>query len=221
MDIAGKVYTTEDLVEILKNEHRACIKGERTFPMPDNAEEIAGQTKLGSILGAQRMYEVACYHDFRDQVQKYQLENNISGLEIEAYVIGNKLYRFPIPVDQLELTKDDYQVLKLAKDAIVEAFLGYCDDITYLSFSHEDKAGGQFDIETTSRYIRHFAELCDWAEIIKAGDLEITINLGYGDYHASSFIASVSEAAHYSDSVYFSAARACENYLPSGSANPP
>lgn len=210
-----KIYTTEELVKILKAEQMACIKGERTFPMPDNAEEIAKKTPMGSILGAQRLFEVGVYHEFRDQVQKYQLENNISGLEIEAYTIGNKLYRFPIPVDQLELTKDDYQVLKACKDAVVQAFLDYCDDYTYLSCDQEDKAGWNFKIETTQQYVRHFATYCDWAEIIKADDLEVTITLGYGDYHESAYVASHSEAAKYSDSVYFTAAKACENYLPS------
>jgi hypothetical protein len=204
-----RIYTTDELVKILREEQMACVKGQRTFPMPDNAEEIAKQTPLGSILGAQRLFEVGCYHEFRDQVQKYQIENNISGLEVDVCIIGDKLYRFPRPIHQLELTKDDYQVLKLAKDAVVEAFLSRVDEFTYLSFSHEDKSHAQFDIETTIGYVRHFADFCDWAEIVTADDLETTINLGYGDYHASVFIASVSEAAKYSDSMYFCAAKAC------------
>jgi hypothetical protein len=204
-----KIYTTEELTKILEIEQMACVNGQRTFPMPDNAEEIAKQTSLGSILGAQRLFEVGCYHEFRDQVQKYQIENNISGLEVDVCIIGDKLYRFPRPIHQLELTKDDYQVLKLVKDAVVDAFLSAVDELTYLSFSHEDKSHAQFDIETTIGYVRHFADFCDWAEIVTADDLETTINLGYGDYHASVFIASVSEAAKYSDSVWFSLAKAC------------
>jgi hypothetical protein len=204
-----KIYTTDELVKILREEQMACVKGQGTFPMPDNAEEIAKQTPLGSILGAQRLFEVGCYHEFRDQVQKYQIENNISGLEVDVCIIGDKLYRFPRPIHQLELTKDDYQVLKLVKDAVVDAFLSAVDELTYLSFSHEDKSHAQFDIETTIGYVRHFADFCDWAEIVTADDLETTINLGYGDYHASVFIASVSEAAKYSDSMYFCAAKAC------------
>jgi iron only hydrogenase large subunit-like protein len=102
-----KIYTTEELTKILEIEQMACVNGQRTFPMPDNAEEIAKQTSLGSILGAQRLFEVGCYHEFRDQVQKYQIENNISGLEVDVCIIGDKLYRFPRPIHQLELTKDD------------------------------------------------------------------------------------------------------------------
>lgn len=204
-----KIYTTDELVKILREEQMACVKGQRTFPMPDNAEEIAKQTPLGSILGAQRLFEVGCYHEFRDQVQKYQIENNISGLEVDVCIIGDKLYRFPRPIHQLELTKDDYQVLKLAKDAVVEAFLSRVDGFTYLSFSHEDKSHAQFDIETTSQYIRHFSEFCDWAEITGAKEFEITLVLGYGDYHESAYIAEHSEAAKYSDSMYFCAAKAC------------
>jgi len=204
-----KVYTTEELTKILEIERMACVKGQRTFPMPDNADEIAKQTPLGSILGAQRLFEVGCYHEFRDQVQKYQIENNISGLEIKVCIIGDKIYRFPIPVCQLELTKDDYQVLKLAKDAVVDAFLSAVDELTYLSFSHEDKSHAQFDIETTSQYIRHLSEFCDWAEITGAKEFEITLVLGYGDYHESAYIAEHSVAAKYSDSMYFCAAKAC------------
>jgi hypothetical protein len=204
-----RIYTTDELVKILREEQMACVKGQRTFPMPDNADEIAKQTPLDSILGAQRLFEVGCYHEFRDQVQKYQIENNISGLEVDVCIIGDKLYRFPRPIHQLELTKDDYQVLKLAKDAVVDAFLSAVDELTYLSFSHEDKSHAQFDIETTIGYARHFADSCDWAEIVTADDLETTINLGYGDYHESAYIAEHSEAAKYSDSMYFCAAKAC------------
>jgi len=204
-----RIYTTEELTKILEIEQMACVNGQRTFPMPDNAEEIAKQTSLGSILGAQRLFEVGCYHEFRDQVQKYQIENNISGLEVDVCIIGDKLYRFPRPIHQLELTKDDYQVLKLVKDAVVDAFLSAVDEFTYLSFSHEDKSHAQFDIETTIGYVRHFADFCDWAEIVTADDLETTINLGYGDYHESAYIAEHSEAAKYSDSMYFCAAKAC------------
>ena len=204
-----KIYTTDELVKILREEQMACVKGQGTFPMPDNADEIAKQTPLGSILGAQRLFEVGCYHEFRDQVQKYQIENNISGLEVDVCIIGDKLYRFPIPVCQLELTKDDYQVLKLAKDAVVDAFLSAVDELTYLSFSHEDKSHAQFDIETTSQYIRHLSEFCDWAEITGAKEFEITLVLGYGDYHESAYIAEHSESAKYSDSMYFCAAKAC------------
>jgi hypothetical protein len=204
-----KVYTTEELTKILEIERMACVNGEPTFPMPDNADEIAKQTPLGSILGAQRLFEVGCYHEFRDQVQRYQIENNISGLEVDVCIIGDKLYRFPRPIHQLELTKDDYQVLKLAKDAVVDAFLSAVDELTYLSFSHEDKSHAQFDIETTSQYIRHFSEFCDWAEITGAKEFEITLVLGYGDYHESAYIAEHSEVAKYSDSMYFCAAKAC------------
>ena len=208
-----KIYTTEELTQILETERMACINGERTYPMPDNADEIAAKSPLGGFLGAQSMFEIGCYHEFRDQVQEYQLANNISGLEVKVCVIGDKLYRFPSPIHQLELTKDDYQVLKLAKDAVVEAFLSRVDEFTYLSFSHEDKSHTQFDIETTTQYIKHFAEFCDWAEIIGVKEFEVTLVLGYGDYHESVYIAEHSEAAKYSDSVYFCAAKACENIL--------
>lgn len=214
MDIAGKIYTTEELSAILNKEFNACMEGERTYPLPDNAEEIARKTMIGAILGAQNMFQMGCYHEFRDQVQKYQLENNISGLEIREYLLAGKTYRFPSPIHQLELTKDDYQVLKLAKDAIVDAFLAWCNELTYISFSYSEKAGGEFDIETTSRYIKHHADICDWAEICMAKEFEIGIQLGYGDYHLAPYTTDHSPSGKYSDSIYFYATRACENYLP-------
>jgi hypothetical protein len=209
----NKIYTTDQLSEILKAELMACVKGQRTFPMPDNAEEIAAQYPLGVFIGAQRMFEIGCYHEFRDQVQKYQLENNVSGLVIRKCTIGDHEYRFPEPEDQLNLTKDDYEVLKLAKDSIVDAFLSFADDSTYLSFGHEDKAGCDFQIETTANYVRHYAQCSEWAEITSCSEYEVTLRLGYGDYHESAFIASVSELAKYSDSTYFTLAKTCTNYL--------
>jgi hypothetical protein len=208
-----QIYTTEELSEILKQELMACVKGQRTFPMPDNAEEIASQYPLGSFIGAQRLFQIGCYHEFRDQVQKYQLEHNVSGLVIKKHTIVDREYRFPEPEDQLNLTPDDYDVLKLSKPAIVEAFLSFDDGFTYLSFGHEDKAGCDFQVETTANYVRHFAESCDWAELSQRSEYCVTLRLGYGDYIESAFVASVSELAKYSDSVYFTFAKACKNYL--------
>lgn len=210
MENLNRLYTTEELAQFLEQELMACIKGQRTFPMPADAEEVVKQYPLGSILGAQKMFRVGCYHEFRDLVRDYQLKHNISGLEVKPYVIGNKSYRFSTPNDQLDLTKDDYDVLKLSKSLIIDAFLGWCNKNTYLGFGHEDKSGCYFSVETTPEYVRHFAEYCDWAEISHYDDLEVTLRLGYGDYHESAFMAKTSELARYSDSVYFCAMRACE-----------
>jgi len=45
-----KIYTTEELTKILEIEQMACVNGQRTFPMPDNAEEIALGLKLMFVL---------------------------------------------------------------------------------------------------------------------------------------------------------------------------
>jgi hypothetical protein len=203
MNNPDKIYTTEELTKVLEKERNACIKGERTFPMPDNAEEIVKQYPMGRILGAQSMFEIGVYHEFREQVQKYQLENNISGLEIKEYLIGEKTYKFPVPVDQLRLTKDDYQVLRLAKESIVESFLEWCDDSTYLSLNHELK-NWDLNVETTKEYVRYFSSCCDWAEITKDSEFELTLQIGYGDFHDAPYIDPKD-----SDTQYFSATKAC------------
>jgi len=203
MNNPSKIYTAKELTEVLEKERIACIKGERTFPMPDNAEEIVKQYPMGKILGAQSMFEIGVYHEFRGQVQKYQLENNISGLEIKEYIIGQKTYKFPVPVDQLRLTKDDYQVLRLAKESIVESFLEWCDDSTYLSFN-DDINGWELTVETTKEYVRYFSSCCDWAEITKENALELTLQIGYGDYHDAPYIDKKD-----SNCQFFSATKAC------------
>jgi len=203
MNNQDTIYTTEELIEILKKEQEACIKGQRTFPMPDNAEEIAKEYAIGKIVGAQGLFEIAVYHEFREQVQKYQIENGISGLETNSYLIGDKTYRFPIPVDQLELTSDDYHVLRLAKESIVEAFLEWCDDSTYLSVSVELK-DWDCHVETTKEYIMYFSSCCDWAEICGKDDIELSLMIGYGDYHKAPYLHD-----KHSDCCYFYANKAC------------
>jgi len=194
-----RIYTTEELSEILKAELRACMNGQRTFPMPPEAESIAKKYPLGSILSADRIFQIGCYHEFRDQVQQYQLEHGISGLKTGKYTIRKREYIFPVPEDQLNLNQNDYEILKSVKTEIIDAFLSFDDGFTYLSFDHEDSKTGLIQVETTANYVRYFAEISDWAELIECTDYYATLRLGCGDYYES-------------PCIFFTIAKACINY---------
>lgn len=179
------IKTTEELIKALKSEREACINGQRTFPLPANAEEVVAEMagSLGALLGAEGMIQIANYHDFREQVQAYQLEHQVSGLTIKTIEIDGKTYRFPSVEDQLDLLDSDLQVLAAAKDRAVEVFLEYCrNNLVYCSFDYYHTANdGEWDIQTTPEYIAHVAEWCEWADIKQHDKHSLMIFLGWGN----------------------------------------
>lgn len=181
------IKTTEELLEILKAEFKACMNGQRTFPLPANAEEKVVELTgfMGAFLGAERMLHVANYHEFREQVQAYQVANQVSGLTVKTIEINGKTYRFPEISDQLVLLDSDVQILKAAKDRIAEVFLDYCrNNFVYCCFDYCSPKQGQWEIQTTCEYIAHIAANCEWAEIGKIGKYSgagLWLALGWGN----------------------------------------
>jgi hypothetical protein len=185
------IKTTEELLEILHQEQMACVKGERVFPLGDNADEmaIAHGGLLGAFLGGKGMVAVATYHSFRDAVREYQLKHNISGLSISEISLNGKTHRFPVPEDQLLILDSDMEILKLAKDAVVQAFVEYCEQNSPVYISHlmTFKDHSEYCIETTLGYVKHFADSVQWA-VLGINDEDsglcghgISIELGWGD----------------------------------------
>ena len=184
----SEVKTTEELVELLRAERDALVSGKKGLPMtvdPAIAKEIEKKAGIGGILGVEGLGQIAYYHDFREQVQQYQLKHNVSGLTIEEIELNGKKLRYPRFQDQLLLTADDIDVLKAAKERIVTFFLEYIQQgFFYLSYDLPSKDGGEWEMQITHEFIQYFADCMDWADlwINSEGDgIAVVLELGYGD----------------------------------------
>lgn len=188
MSEVKQIKTARELADLLKAERDALVSGEKGLPMTVDsaiAKEIEQNEGVGAFLGVEGMCQIAYYHDFREQVQQYQLKHNISGLTIEEIELNGRKLRYPRSQDQLLLTADDLDVLKAAKERIVAFFLEYVQQgLFYLSHNLYGKGGSEWEMQTTPEFIQYFADCMDWADlrIYSEGDgIEVTLELGYGD----------------------------------------
>lgn len=203
-----EIYTTEDLIRVLKDEQAACAKGERTIPLPDDADAVVGELAgdLGKILGADRMYGMHVYHEFRDRVHEYQRQHSISGLVIDSIPTGGADFRFPIQHSQLTLIPEDYEVLKAAKDRVIAKFLEFAGmGFAYLYHSIAMKNSEDFQVQTTLEDLTQLlSEPCwEWAEL-RWSDEELALNVGWGEPIGSMYIHDKN-----SDSLWIGASWSC------------
>jgi hypothetical protein len=163
-----RVYTTQELIDILHKERIACVKGERAHILPPNADEIAIAMggEMARVLGASGMCDIAVYHEFREQVQQYQQQHQISGLETKTVVFDDCIHTFPENCDQLVMLPSDLEILKLNKDRVVDLFERYYRSpsrVCYLAYVEYMKDQTEFEIETTIDFIKYMSSNCDYA----------------------------------------------------------
>ena len=207
-----RIKTTEELEKILEEEFQALHRKKKGLPM-DIDDAVAEQIErtagvFGAMLGVDGMARVNYFNDIREQVQKYQLEHNVSGLLIETIELEGKVLRYPQPVEWLLLTDDDKDVMKAARDRVVNFFADYIQsNCVYLSYTLSNKEGGEWDMETTLDFVVHFAADMDWATLSTGSILneyEVSLQVGYGDYHEAAYIDTSG-----AESWYFNALKAC------------
>ena len=186
---SAKVKTTEDLIRILKNERDDLVAGRKGMPMtipPEITRAVEKRFGLGGALGAEELSQVVYYQDFREQVQKYQVEHGISGLTTKAVHLNGKTIRFPYPESQLIVTPDDFGVLKAAKNRVFDFFLEYVrQPMVYVSHTLAAANGAEWDAETTPEFLSYFAAEMEWATLDDCSSLlewgEVSLQLGRGD----------------------------------------
>lgn len=184
-----KLKTTEELVQALRREREDLIAGRKGIPVNLNPEIVRMVEKkfdVNPALGAEGLLQIAYYQDFREQVQKYQVENNISGLITKTVQLDGKTIKFPYPESQLIITPDDLDVLKAAKSLVFEFFMDYVrQPMVHVSYTIEAKDGSEWDVETTPEFLSYFASQMEWATLDDCSSLlewgEVSLQIGRGD----------------------------------------
>jgi hypothetical protein len=181
--------TTEELLALLES---------KEFSSPENqksAKEISyGAYKLavdyyeivGAVLGSENINQVVNYRKFQEVIWEYQRQHQISGIIIKTVQLGDKTYRFPVPLKELLALENDLDILKAAVPRVIEAFTEYVSSRPlYLCYTAYDKWDGEHHIQTTLDYIKHEAGYAHWAEITVEEDTNVSLSLGWGNPHSS------------------------------------
>lgn len=171
-----RIYTTQELVEILAQERAACMRGQRLALHAS----VSDNPHLDRVLPRDGLQKFRAYQQFRDTIHQYQRDRGVSGLVWREITLGPQTLRFPAIHEQLLALPADLTVLHHHLPAVLSAWRRavaamdlYWGGATGRQFSPIDL--GQVDA---------MAARSRWASVHKherSDFLEVVLQLGWGN----------------------------------------
>lgn len=170
------IYTTEELLQILHEERKACLNGRR---LNLKATPTVGNPVVDRFLKPEAIQKFTAYQDFKAAVHQYQRENRVSGMIWRQIQVGEKTLRYPTIADQLIALPEDLEGLKTAKKEVLEFWYSATQNMDlYLSFN-----GGKNHRRIEVEDVDAIAQRTEWAGFWKwekSNFLEMLLQLGWG-----------------------------------------
>ncbi|GAX40627.1 hypothetical protein NIES4075_15930 [Tolypothrix sp. NIES-4075] len=178
----SKVYTTEELIQILRSERQACLKGERL----KLEVTVSGNPLIDQFIKSDGLQKFTAYEDFKAAIHDYQKEYEVSGIIWRKVTIKSKTLRYPEVDTQLIALPGDVEILKNAKSSI----LNFWDEVTdkmdlYLSFNNSKQYQNIIKAD-----VERIAQRTEWASLCvfeNSNFLEIILQLGWGKPEEASY----------------------------------
>ncbi len=172
-----RVYSTEALIQILAEEQRACMSGQRLnlAAQPSGSNHVIDQ--LIEPTGIQKF---TAYANFRDTIHQYQHEYQVSGIVWQTITIGGRSLNFPHIDPQLVSLNQDLRVLWAAKTDV----LIFWQQVTAtLALFLSVAQGNRFTPLPDRNRLNPLIARSEWATIAHHGTgnrLEVILQLGWG-----------------------------------------
>ncbi|VXD15156.1 hypothetical protein [Planktothrix paucivesiculata] len=172
----SKIYSTEELIQILKQERQACLKGER---LNLRATPAVGNPVVDCFLKPEGIQKFTAYQNFKATIHQYQQDYQVSGIVWREIKVQEKSLKFPIIDEQLIALPGDFEPLKQSRIEVLE----FWHDVTvgmdlYLSLN-----GGKDYRQICVQEVDGIVQRTEWACIWKwekSSFLEILLQLGWG-----------------------------------------
>ncbi|MEH2422083.1 MAG: hypothetical protein V7K48_14515 [Nostoc sp.] len=171
----SKVYTTQELIQILADERQACLKGKRL----KLEITVSGNPVIDQFLKNDGLRQFTAYQDFKTAIHDYQRENQVSGIIWREVTVKGKNLNYPEVDTDLIALNSDLEILKAAKNSIVEFWYKVSMGMDlYLSFNNS-KQYQQIVTSDVERIVQRteWASLCKWEN---SNFLEMILQLGWG-----------------------------------------
>ncbi len=171
----SKVYTTEELIQILTEERKACLTGKRL----KLDVKVSGNPVIDQFIKTEGLQKFTAYQDFKAAIHQYQREHQVSGIVWRQVNVKGESLRFPEVDGQLIALENDLKILKSTKNSILEFWYQVTVGMDfYLSVSN-GKQYQKIIIEDIKRidHRSQWASLWKWE---KSDFLEIILQLGWG-----------------------------------------
>ncbi|MEH2088726.1 hypothetical protein [Nostoc sp.] len=171
----SKVYTTQELIQILAAERQACLKGKRL----KLEIKISGNPVIDQFISTDGLQQFTAYQDFKTAIHEYQKENRVSGIIWREVTVKGKNLHYPEIDTELIALNGDLEILKAAKNSILEFWYEVTIGMDlYLSFNNS-KQHQQIVTSDVERIVQRteWASLCKWEN---SSFLEMILQLGWG-----------------------------------------
>ncbi|MEH2223699.1 hypothetical protein [Nostoc sp.] len=171
----SKVYTTQELIQILAAERQACLKGKRL----KLEIKVSGNPVIDQFISTDGLQQFTAYQDFKAAIHDYQKENRVSGIIWREVTVKEKNLHYPEIDTELIALNGDLEILKAAKNSIVEFWYEVTIGMDlYLSFNNS-KQHQQIVTSDVERIVQRteWASLCKWEN---SNFLEMILQLGWG-----------------------------------------
>jgi hypothetical protein len=171
----SNIYNTQELIQILATERQACLKGERL----KLDITVSGNPIIDQFIRTDGLQKFTAYQDFKTSIHEYQRENQVSGIIWKDITIKNKNINYPEIYTELIALEIDFQILKLAKNSILEFWYLVTEEMDlYLSFSNgkQHQKIAKIDVE-------RITQRTEWSTLLKWENpnfLELILQLGWG-----------------------------------------
>lgn len=180
--LMSKVYSTEELIQILADERRACMNGERL----NLAASASGSPLLDQFLKPDGIQKFSAYRDFKAAVHQYQRQYQVSGIVWRQLTMKGKTLRYPAVDEQLVALSSDLEILKAAKASILAFWYSVTQEMDlYLSIN-----SGKDYRQILTAEVEAIAQRTEWSSLLAHGNstfLEIILQLGWGKPEEASY----------------------------------
>jgi hypothetical protein len=178
----SKVYTTQELIEILADERQACLRGKRL----KLEVTVSGNPVIDQFIKTDGLQKFTAYQDFKAAIHDYQNQHQVSGVVWREMTVRGKTLRYPEVDSELISLSSDLEIIKASKNSI----LAFWDEVTggmdlYLSLNN-----GKEHQEIHQPDVERIAQITEWASLWKcenANFLEIILQLGWGQPEQASY----------------------------------
>ncbi|MBK1987361.1 hypothetical protein A0J48_007395 [Sphaerospermopsis aphanizomenoides BCCUSP55] len=171
----SKVYTTQELIQILAAERQACLKGERL----KLEVTVSGNPVIDQFITTEGLQKFTAYQDFKASIHEYQREHQVSGILWKDLTVKGKTLHYPEVDAQLIALNSDLEILKAAKISIWKFWQEITAEMElYLSISN-----GKQHEKINKLDVERIYQRTEWASLIKwenTNFLEVILQMGWG-----------------------------------------
>jgi hypothetical protein len=171
----GNIYSTQELINILSVEKRACLQGKRL-----NIRAIAsGNPLIDRFIKSEGIQKFKAYQDFKAAIHQYQIDHRVSGIIWQDLVVDHDRLHFPKLAEDLISLPEDLEILKEHRQGIFDFWLR----VTPLMDLYQSVNTGQDFLAVSPQDVEIIYRGTEWLNIWKWEGIdlfELVLQLGWG-----------------------------------------